>query len=228
MLQYQKSYWSRDVEKRCKQKIKIRVFRIVLSTNKQPERNVRQVIQSTNDLREYLLSDNQTFKSWTRKQRFVSMLCKEPMYVLDRFLYYLRKEEYYLNTSNGSRMKGIFGLYYDRKRNRLGNQLGIEICPNCFEKGLTIFHIGSIIINPAARIGQNCKLHGANCIGNNGKTEAVPRIGNNVDIGYGAVLIGDIEIADNVKIGANAVVNKSVLVPGSVVVGIPAKIIEKA
>ena len=39
---------------------------------------------------------------------------------------------------------------------------------------------------------------------------------------YGAVVIGEIEIADDVVIGANAVVNKSVLVPGSVVVGVPA------
>ena len=38
------------------------------------------------------------------------------------------------------------------------------------------------------------------------------RIGNNVYIGPGAIIFGDIEIADNVSIGANATVNKSVLV----------------
>ena len=79
----------------------------------------------------------------------------------------------------------------------------------------------------AARIGENSSLHGANCIGNNGKTQGVPRIGNNVDIGYGAVIIGDIEIVDDVVIGANAVVNKSVLTPGAVVVGVPARIVKE-
>ena len=66
-------------------------------------------------------------------------------------------------------------------------------------------------------------MHGGNCIGNNGLTEAVPHIGNRVDIGYGAVIIGDVEIADDVKIGANAVVNKSILEPGCTVVGVPAR-----
>ncbi len=171
--------------------------------------------------------DNRGYKAWSKKQRLISVLCKEPISEVDKFLYYLRKEEYYINTSNENKIKRFLGLYYDRKRNKLGNQLGIEINPNCFEKGLTIFHVGSIIVNPSARIGENCKLHGANCIGNNGKTEDVPRIGNNVDIGYGAVVIGGITIADNVVIGANAVVNRSVLIPGSVVAGIPVKSITK-
>ena len=180
------------------------------------------MIRSKEELKEYILSDERINVPKTRKQKFVSSACHTPVHEIRKLLSYLRKEEYYINTANGSRIKGALGLYYDRKLNRLGNRLGIEIGPNCFGKGLTIYHIGSIIVNPAARIGENCRLHGANCIGNNGKTEGVPRIGNNVDIGYGAVVIGEIEIADDVVIGANAVVNKSVLVPGSVVVGVPA------
>ena len=79
-------------------------------------------------------------------------------------------------------------------------------------------------VNSGAKIGENCTLHGGNCIGNTGKNQAVPRIGNDVDIGFGAVIIGDIEIADGVVIGANAVVNRSVTEPGSVVIGVPGKI----
>ena len=48
-----------------------------------------------------------------------------------------------------------------------------------------------------------------------------PVIGNNVDIGAGAKLIGRITIGDNVIIGANAVVTKSVP-PNSIASGIPA------
>ena len=93
---------------------------------------------------------------------------------------------------------------------------------------MNIYHGGSIIINPAVRAGKNCSLHGANCIGNNGLTPDVPRLGDGVDLGYGAVVIGNVEIADNVKIGANAVVNRSVLEPGCTVAGVPAKIVKHA
>ena len=181
------------------------------------------MIQSKQDLELYCSADNAAIKPKSLKWKLISRFTNEPQYMLGRYLKLLRKEEYYINTAKGSKLKGLMGIVYDRKVHRLGNRLGIEIGPNCFGKGLTIYHIGSIIVNPAARIGENCRLHGANCIGNNGKSQGVPRIGSNVDIGYGAVIIGDIEIADDVVIGANAVVNKSVLTPGAVVVGVPAK-----
>lgn len=50
-----------------------------------------------------------------------------------------------------------------------------------------------------------------------------PVIGNNVEIGVGAKIIGDIYIADNIKIGAGAVVTKSFYEEGITLVGIPAK-----
>ena len=56
---------------------------------------------------------------------------------------------------------------------------------------------------------------------------AAPVIGNNVDIGVGAKIIGDITIADDVKIGAGAVVTKSCLEKGATLVGIPAKPVKR-
>lgn len=58
-------------------------------------------------------------------------------------------------------------------------------------------------------------------------SKKAPKIGDNVYIGPGAVLFGDIEIADNCWIGANAVVNKSFLEPYSVIVGVPGKVVRK-
>lgn len=55
----------------------------------------------------------------------------------------------------------------------------------------------------------------------------VPVLGNNIYIGAGAKIIGNIYLADDCVIGANAVVTKSVLEPGSVLVGVPAKVIGK-
>lgn len=110
---------------------------------------------------------------------------------------------------------GNFANYYSRKYN-------LELYGS-FGKGLKIWH-SNIIINGNATLGENVTLHGNNCIGNN-NSNLSPIIGNNVDIGYGAVIIGNIKIADNVKIGACSLVNKDILEKGVVAVGIPAKII---
>lgn len=185
------------------------------------------MITSKKEFYEYIEADNDWFRPKNLKEKIIERIANYPSYALRKFLYCLRKQEYYINTANGSKWKGLMGLYFERKKNKLGIQLGIEIGPNCFGKGLQIYHIGSIVVNPAVRVGENCRLHGGNCIGNNGKTQEVPQIGNNVDIGYGAVLIGNITIADNVKIGSNAVVNSSILEDGKTCVGIPAKIIDK-
>lgn len=50
-----------------------------------------------------------------------------------------------------------------------------------------------------------------------------PHIGNNVDIGVGAKILGGIEIADDIKIGAGAVVVSSFTTKGATLVGIPAR-----
>lgn len=85
------------------------------------------------------------------------------------------------------------------------------------------WHYGSVIVNGHAKIGKNCQFHGNNCVGNKGVLdEAAPRLGDNVEIGVGAKIIGDIYIADGVKIGANAVVVKSCYNKGATLVGIPA------
>ena len=163
-------------------------------------------------------------KSW--KYRIIDAFTETPYYVLKQYLIYLRKYEYHYNNSKGSRYHTYLGFYYERKKNRLGRKLGIEIGPNCFGKGLSIWHYGSIIVNPDVRAGEYCTLHGGNCIGNNGDSKSVPMLGNYVDIGYGAVVIGDITIADGTVIGANAVVNKSVSEPGGTYVGAPARRLE--
>lgn len=184
------------------------------------------MIESKKELSEYIKADNDWLIPKQCKDKIVSSFACYPTKSLKKFLYYLRKQEYYINTSQGKLFKGLLNLYFERKKNKLGLKLGIEIGPNCFGKGLNLYHSGSIIVNPAVRAGQNCSLHGANCIGNNGITKEVPHLGNNVDIGYGAVLIGDITIADDIKIGANAVVNKSFTEPGVTIAGVPAKVVK--
>ena len=183
------------------------------------------MILSKRDYKDYLNADNCWLRPQSGKEKLVEKVAAYPAGAFRKYLKLLRKQEYYINTAKGNKLKGLLAVIYEGKKNRLGMRLGIEIGPNCFGKGLNLYH-SNIVINPAVQAGENCSLHGGNCIGNNGLTAGVPKLGNNVDVGYGAVIIGDITIADGVKIGANAVVNRSVTEPGCTVAGVPARIVK--
>lgn len=158
----------------------------------------------------------------TCKERILEWLIRPEKYYIHKYLRFLRKEELY--TFDKPRKLSAF--WFKARKNRLGSRLGFIISAGCFAEGLQIEHYGSIIVNPKSRIGRNCKIHGNCCIGSDGGyPDNSPVIGNNVDIGQGAQILGDIRIADNVKIGAGAVVVKDVLTPGVTVVGVPGRIV---
>ena len=180
------------------------------------------MIACKRDLIEYCKQDNFFAKQNKSRARYMKRIHDPESYV-NKYLLFLRKQEYYLNTANRNKFKSLLALFYERKKHKLGIKLGFNIPPNRFDEGLTIYHIGCLAINTTARIGKNCKLHGNNCIGNNGIVDKSPVIGDNVDIGFGAAVIGDITIADNIKIGANALVNKSFTEPGITIAGVPAR-----
>ena len=95
-------------------------------------------------------------------------------------------------------------------------------------KGFYIGHFGGIIVHSDAQIGGNCSIGPGVVIGTRGLgNKGVPQIGNNVYIGVGAKVLGNIRIGNNVKIGANAVVVKDVP-NNTTVLGIPARVIEKS
>ena len=103
---------------------------------------------------------------------------------------------------------------------------GIELpCEVPIGNNLRIDHFGDIIISGYATFGNDCVLRNGVTVGlKNIDEKAAPTIGNNVNIGAGAKLLGPITIGDNVDIGANAVVIQSVP-DNCIAVGIPAKII---
>lgn len=133
-----------------------------------------------------------------------------------------RKYEYYRNCRfSYFYYPYIFFLKY--RFNSLSLKLGFSIPINVFGPGLSIAHYGTIVVNGNAQIGKNCRIQENVTIGaTNGETKA-PRIGNNVFIGSGAKIIGDIFIADDVCVGAGSVVVKDVLEKGITVAGVPAK-----
>ena len=101
--------------------------------------------------------------------------------------------------------------------------LGIEIpCEAVIGKGFTIEHTGAIVISGDAVFGDDCIVRQGVTVGlRNRNRRGSPRIGNRVDIGAGAKLLGAITIGDDVAIGANAVVLCDVP-SGSIAVGVPA------
>ncbi len=105
---------------------------------------------------------------------------------------------------------------------------GIELpCEVEIGRGLRIDHNGGIVISGYSKIGENCILRNGVTIGTRSvKNIKAPIIGNNVNIGSGAKILGNIKIGNNVNIGANAVV--LIDVPdNSTIVGVPGKIIIK-
>lgn len=133
------------------------------------------------------------------------------------FVKYMRKAQF---------SSGLLSLWYTRKKNIIGNQLGFEIVGTNIGCGLTLYHNGPIVINSKSVIGKGVKFHGDNCVGNNGKSEEYPIIGNNVDVGVGAKILGGIRIAEGVKIGAGAIVLSDITQSNCTVVGIPAHMVD--
>lgn len=102
---------------------------------------------------------------------------------------------------------------------------GIELpCEVEIGQGFVIDHFGGIIISGYARFGDFCRIRNGVVIGlKNVDEPCAPQIGNHVDIGAGAKILGNIVIGNNVSIGANAVVLCDVP-DNCVAVGVPAVI----
>ena len=94
--------------------------------------------------------------------------------------------------------------------------------------GLKLYHPHCIVINRGTIIGQNCTLRQGVTIGSvtdsQGRESASPRIGDNVEFGAHAVVIGAVTLGDNVKVGAGTVVTKD-LAAGMIAVGQPYRVL---
>jgi len=103
---------------------------------------------------------------------------------------------------------------------------GIEIHPGAkIGKRFFIDHGLGVVIGETAIVGDDVLLYQGTTLGGTGivKGKRHPTVGNNVVIGAGAKVLGNITIGDNSYIGANAVVVKDVP-SNSTVVGVPGRI----
>lgn len=106
---------------------------------------------------------------------------------------------------------------------------GIEIHPGAtIGEGVFIDHGMGVVIGETTEVGDNVTIyHGVTLGGVSwSKEKRHPTIGNNVVIGAGAKILGNIKIGDNTTVGANSVVVTEVP-PNSTVVGIPGRIVSK-
>lgn len=133
---------------------------------------------------------------------------------------------YYLSHKLYLKKRFFMARYLCEKAKR---KTGIEIHPGAtIGKNLFIDHGTGVVIGETAIIGDNVTMfHGVTLggTGNEKDKKRHPTIGNNVFIGSGAKILGNIKIGNNVKIGANAVVLKDVE-DDRTVVGIPGYVVK--
>lgn len=103
--------------------------------------------------------------------------------------------------------------------------LGVELRPATkVAPGLSVYHRFGLVSNNSAVIGRHVQLRHGVTIGHKVPGEPSPVICDDVEVGAGAIIVGDIIVGRGAKIAAGAVVVKDVP-PGAVVAGNPAKII---
>ena len=109
------------------------------------------MINSKSDYKYYFECD----KTTNGIKNGLATLLINPQY---RYLKSLRKAEYVANCKRGVLGK-IQGVFLTFRLIKLQHKFGWVIPINVADAGLSLAHVGPIIINPSARIGRNCRIH---------------------------------------------------------------------
>jgi serine O-acetyltransferase len=122
-------------------------------------------------------------------------------------------------------LRKFFSLIYRVLYKMVQIVTGIELpCEVPIGKNFCIEHSGGIVVSGFAKFGDNCRIRNGVVVGLSRVSDpCAPVFGNNVDIGAGAKVLGNIRIGNNVCIGANAVVLQDVP-DNCIAVGVPATI----
>ena len=144
------------------------------------------------------------------------------MYPFFKAIIYYKISHYFYNKKHY-----LLARYISEKAKR---KTGIEIHPGAtIGKRLFIDHGFGVVIGETAVIGNDVTIFHGVTLGGTGKQKGKrhPTIGDNVFIGSGAKILGNIKVGNNSKIGANAVVLKDVP-ENTTAVGVPAVIKRKS
>lgn len=172
-------------------------------------------INNKNDLRTFLEAES---KRYGIKNIKIPIFAISENQVLWKHIALLRKTEYYVNT--GSRIVSL--LYRYRLRN-IQRKYCLRIPLNVFDCGLKIMHLGPVSASADARVGKHCTLHMYSALVAGGTNDYAPTLGDGIIVSIGAIILGNVILADNTVIGANALVNKSFTESDITIAGVPAK-----
>ena len=139
-------------------------------------------------------------------------------YVLRKHQALLRKTEYHLNTGHR-----FVGNLYRFRLQKLQIKYGLRVPVNVCGRGFRIMHVGPILINGRATVGKNCVFHMNTAVVAGGTNDDVPTLSDGIVVGVGAVILGNVFLADHIAVGANAVVNKNFSESNIAIAGVPAK-----
>ena len=120
-----------------------------------------------------------------------------------------------------------FALYLQSQAARI---FSVDIHPGAaFGKGIMLDHANGFVVGETAVVGDNCSfLHGVTLGGSGKETgDRHPKIGDNVLIGAGAKVLGNIKVGNCSRIAAGSVVLNEVP-PMTTVAGVPAKVVGPA
>ncbi len=120
-----------------------------------------------------------------------------------------------------------FALYLQSQSSRI---FGVDIHPAArLGRGLMFDHATGIVVGETAVIGDHCSLLHGVTLGGSGKEsgDRHPKIGDNVMIGAGAKVLGNISVGNCCRVAAGSVVLQDVP-PQSTVAGVPARIVGPA
>lgn len=152
---------------------------------------------------------------------------KNALNILNRFS--LNNDAYRLLKYRIKILRGgkLISYYYKIKYNKicLRNNSFIPISAQIGDNIVFPHGLAGIFISQKALIGDNCVIFHQVTIGSNNLKDSngygAPIIGNNVYIGAGAKIIGNVKIGDNVRIGANAVIVNDIPANATVVLDNP-------
>ena len=136
---------------------------------------------------------------------------------------YWKRRYYVLDLKKRNLFKKYWFLLYIKRCDAYNNaSFGTNINYGAFFKSPPILphHLNGIIVSPNSKIGDNCIIFQQVTLAQDDDGFA-PSIGDNVLIGAGAKIIGNVKIGNNVKIGSNCIVVEDIPDNATVVMNKP-------
>lgn len=125
---------------------------------------------------------------------------------------YLARKMWYLYQKGG-----VYRLHSKFLYLKIARRYGCTIFPTAkVDRGFHITHPTGIVLGKCVA-GENFMIFQNCSVGSKKPGDGYPRIGNNVQLSSGSILIGNIEVADDVVIGAQSLVIKSITDAGTYV-----------